>query len=180
MMLESRKTVLIVTDVQGKLAQLMYEKESLFQNLGRIIDGAVALEIPILRLEQNPAGLGPTLPEIAKRMPGVEPIPKRCFSCCDHGPIMEALKATGRRQILLTGIETHICIYQSAVALIDRGYHVEIVADAVSSRTAANKKIGLEKSRRRGAEITSVETALFELVRVAEGEPFKKILEIVK
>ncbi len=179
-MLESRKTVLIVTDVQGKLAQLMVEKESLFQNLQRIIRGARVLEIPILWLEQNPAGLGPTVPEVAECMPDLTPIPKRCFSCCDHDGAMEALKSTGRRQILLTGIESHICIYQSAIALTDRGYHVEIVADAVSSRTEANKKIGLEKSRRKGAEITSVETALFELVRVAEGDPFKKILEIVK
>lgn len=179
-MLECKKTLLLLIDVQGKLAQLMYDKESLFQNLRRLIRGARVLEVPILRLEQNPAGLGPTVPEVAELMPDLEPIPKRCFNCCDNERVVEALKATGRRQILLTGIESHICIYQSAVALTDRGYHVEIVVDAVSSRTAANKKIGLEKALRKGADLTSVETALFELVRAAEGETFKKVLEIIK
>ena len=93
---------------------------------------------------------------------------------------MRELRALNRKQILITGIETHICVYQTAMDLINLGYEVEVVADAVSSRTVENKEIGLEKIRDGGGKSTTTETALFELLKVAEGEKFKEILQIMK
>jgi nicotinamidase-related amidase len=174
------KAILIIVDIQGKLAHLMYEKKALFENLQKVIKGARILKIPILWVEQNPKGLGPTIPEIANLLSDIRPISKLSFSCCRNNFFVQALKDSNRGQVLIAGIETHVCVYQTAVDLMDLGYEVQVVADAVSSRTVENKKIGLQKIRDAGVSLTSTETALFELLKVAEGEQFKKILKIVK
>ena len=174
------KTALLIIDVQGKLAQLMHDKKALFDNLGRIVRGVKTLEIPILWAEQNPEGLGPTIPAIAEQLPELDPIAKTSFSCCGSEDFIEALSWVSRKQILVVGIEAHVCVYQTVMDLLERGYEVQVVADAVSSRTLENKKIGLKKMTGAGAGITSVETALFEILRVAKGEKFKEILKIVK
>jgi len=178
-MLTAENAVLIVVDVQGKLARLMHEAEALFNNLSRLIRGATVLGLPVVATEQNPEGLGPTVEEVRRHLP-MAPIPKMAFSCCGEPAVVDALEATGRPQVLLCGIETHICVYQTARDLLARGREVHVVADAVSSRTPRNRDIGLEKMRAAGAQVTSVETALFEMVEVAEGPAFKQILEIVK
>ena len=179
-MLTVENTVLAVVDVQGKLAQLMHGREALFENLRRIIQGAQVLGVPILCTEQNPAGLGPTIPEVAGALGDVARIPKLSFSCCGDERFVRELEGLCRTQVLLTGIEAHICVYQTAVDLAARGCEVHVVADAVSSRTQENKAIGLRKMTDAAASVTSVETALFELLRVAEGPQFKQILRIVK
>ena len=179
-MLKAKKTVLIVVDVQGKLAQLMYNKQSLFENLRIIIKGIQVLGIPILWVEQNPEGLGPTIPEITELLVNIEPISKSSFSSCRNERFIKTLKAVNRNQVLIVGIEAHVCVYQTAVDLVDLGYEVEVVTDAVSSRTLENKKVALQKMRDAGASLTSTEMALFELLVVAEGEQFKEILNIVK
>lgn len=180
-MLNIDHTALLVIDVQGKLAQLMHDKEKLFANLARIIKGAQVLEIPIIWTEQVPEKLGQTTPEIAELLTGsATPLPKASFSCCGIPPFMAELQALNRGQLLLTGIETHICLYQTAVDLLNMGYEVQVVADAVSSRTAENKQVGLERIKAAGGIITSTEMALFELLRVAEGEQFRQIAKIVK
>lgn len=180
-MLTIDNTTLLVIDVQGKLAQLMYRKEALFDNLQKIIKGAKVLELPIIWTEQVPEKLGPTLPEINQLLVGVaEPISKASFSCCGHAPFMARLQALNRQQILMTGIETHICVYQTTVDLLNQGHEVQVVADAVSSRTVENRQIGLDRIKEAGASLTSTETALFELLRVAEGPQFKEISKIVK
>ena len=179
-MLDRRHTILVVVDVQGKLAQLMHAKQALFENLKSVIGGIRALEIPILWAEQNPTGLGPTVPEIAAVLEGLEPIAKVSFSCWQNEAFARALGDAGRRQVLIAGIEAHICVYQSAMDLTAAGYEVEIVADAVSSRKPENKVLALQKLRDAGVKITSVEMALFELLEIAEGETFKNILRIVK
>ena len=179
-MLTTDKAVLVVIDMQGKLAQSMYRKELLFENVEKIIKGAQVLGIPMLLTEQNPKGLGPTVPEIADLVPNVRRIPKLSFSCCGDELFLKELSALQRCQVLLTGIEAHVCLYQTTVDLVASGYEVHVVADAVSSRTAENRDIGLQKMKDVGASITSVETVLFELLRVAEGYRFKEILNIVK
>lgn len=180
-MLHIEETVLVIIDVQGKLGHLMYEKEQLFTNLQRLARAAKVLDIPVLWNEQYPQGLGPTIPELSAELQEIaNPIIKCTFSSCGAAAFMESLKALGRKQILIAGIETHVCIYQTAVDLVKLGYQVEVVADAVSSRTKENKQIGLEKMKEKGASWTSTEMALFELVKVAEGAKFKAILEIVK
>jgi nicotinamidase-related amidase len=179
-MLTPDKTGLVVIDVQGKLAQVMHNREFLVENLKKLIKGVRVLNIPILWLEQNPAGLGPTLPEIAELMPDITPIGKMSFSACGNPAFMEALEAADRTQLLLVGIEAHICVYQTAIDLLKRSYEVQVVADAVSSRTAENREIALMKMRDSGVGLTSVEMALFELLGVAEGRQFKEIAKIVK
>lgn len=180
-MLNIKDTALVVIDVQGKLAQLMDQKEALFANLERIIKGVRVLELPILWTEQVPEKLGETTPKIRELLvDSAQPISKSSFSCCGHRPFMDALKGLQRKQVLLTGIETHICVYQTALDLLNLGYEVHLVTDAVSSRTAKNKQIGIERIREAGALPTSTEMALFELLRVAEGDKFRQIARIVK
>jgi nicotinamidase-related amidase len=180
-MLTTANTVLIIIDIQGKLAHLMFQKETLFANAEKIIQGAQVLEIPIIWTEQVPEKLGPTIPELAGLLAeSVRPISKACFSCCDQPSFMAELAALDRRQVLLAGIETHICVYQTALDLLQAGYEVQVVADAVSSRTAENRQLGLQRMQAAGAILTSTEMALFELLRVAAGPKFKAINQIVK
>ncbi|MFN8457006.1 MAG: hydrolase [Anaerolineae bacterium] len=180
-MLNLNNTALVVIDVQGKLAQVMHGKEALFENLQKLIKGVQVLELPIIWNEQLPEKLGPTTPEVAELLAhSTQPIPKSSFSCCGNPPFMAALQATGRKQILLTGIESHVCVYQTCLDLLNQGYEVQVVTDAVSSRTAENRQLGLERMQAAGATPTSTEMALFELLRVAEGLKFKEITKIVK
>ena len=179
-MLETSKVILIVTDIQGNLAQLMHDREALFKNVGIMIEGVKALDIPILWIEQYPRGLGPTVPEVASHLDGYEPLPKKTFSSFKNEAINSRFESFNRNQVLLTGIETHVCVYQSAMDLIARGFETYVVCDAVSSRTPLNKQIGLDNIARAGGHITSVEMALFGLLKVAEGEAFKKIIKLVK
>ncbi len=158
----------------------MHEKELLFKNVQKLIKGIQVLGIPILWVEQNPQGMGPTIPEIADILSNIQPIIKMSFSSCRNDRFVQALKALNRKQVLIAGIEAHVCVYQTAADLVGLGYEVQVVTDAVSSRTIENKEIGLQKMRDSGVSLTSVETALFELLKVGEGEQFREILKIVK
>ena len=179
-MLAVDKCVLVVIDIQGKLAQLMHQKEALIENAQKLIKGVQILEIPIIVTEQYPKGLGPTIPEVVALFPSFKPLPKVAFSCCGDEGFQRELLAVDRRQIMICGIETHVCVYQTTVDLLASGYEVEVVADVVSSRTADNREIALQRIRDEGANITSVEMALFELMKVAEGPKFKEVSKIVK
>jgi nicotinamidase-related amidase len=179
-MLTTDNSVFLLVDTQGKLAHSMYAKDSLFKNLKKLVKGIRALDVPILWAEQNPTGLGPTVQEIAELLPDLQPIPKYSFSCYQNLEIRQALETLNRRTVLVAGIEAHVCVYQTVRDLIKANYDVELVTDAVSSRTSENKQIGLDKCKEAGASITSVETVLFELLEVAEGERFKKILDVIK
>ena len=138
------------------------------------------LELPVILTEQYPKGLGPTLPEIAGLLPGIQPVEKLCFSSCGEEGFRNALEASGRKQVLLAGIEAHICVYQTAIDLLRMGYDVRIVADSVSTREPGNRDVCLIEMSRRGIGLTTVEMALFELLRVAGGEKFKQLSNIVK
>ena len=179
-MITTEDTALVLVDVQGKLAQAMHNKEILFENLKRLVQGVQILGVPVLWAEQNPDGLGPTLPEIVALLPNQKPVSKLSFSCCGNEKFMKDLKASGRKNMLVVGIETHVCVYQTAADLIGLQYDVQIVADAVASRTPENKQIGLEKCKDAGAGLTSTETVLFELLKEAKGERFKQIIQLVK
>jgi isochorismate hydrolase len=179
-MLEVESCGLVVVDVQGKLAQLMSEKESLFKNIRILIQAAQILEIPILWCQQVPEALGPTVPEIAQLLPDDKPIDKASFSCCGVEKFNVRLEALKRSQILLCGIEAHVCIYQTAVDLLSRGLDVTVVADAVSSRTTHNKQIALDRLAAEGAHLACTEMALFELLKTAQHPQFKPIARLVK
>jgi len=179
-MLEIKKSCLVVVDVQGKLAQLMHDKQQLFNNIQILIKAANILDIPIIFCQQYPQGLGQTIAPIAKLLTGIEPVNKLTFSCCGDEKFNTRLKRLARRQILLCGIETHVCVYQTAMDLLARGCQVELIADAVSSRTLKNKQIAIGKMQAEKVKISSVETALFELLKTAEHPQFKKIAKLVK
>lgn len=178
-MLETGNCCLVVVDVQGRLAQLMHEKERLFKNIRTLIQGAEILAIPILWCQQVPEALGSTAAEIAELLEGLEPVNKAAFSCCGSGEFNGKLEGLGRKQVVLCGIESHVCIYQTAVQLLEKGFTVEVISDAVSSRTAENRQVGLEKMKAAGAGISSVEMVLFELVRTAEHGQFKEIARLI-
>ncbi len=179
-MLTAENAVLLVVDVQGKLAQMMHNKDAFFKNLSTMIQGAKILEIPIIWLEQIPDKLGSTTPEIAQLMTDLKPISKHTFSAWGNENFRKAFAAANRKQVLITGIETHICVYQTARALAGHGYEVHAVADAVASRYSENKEIGLEKIRNAGGIMTSAETALFEIMKEAGGEKFRQIVKIIR
>ncbi len=179
-MLRTDETAVVIIDVHGKLATLMHEREELYRNLQILVRGARILELPVLWLEQYPEGLGPSIPEVDEFLTYQETMAKLSFSGCGLEDFRQQLEQIGRRQLLVAGIEAHICVNQTVCDLIGAGYSVEVVADAISSRTAANRQVGLDKMSRAGADITSVETAMFELLREAGTPEFKEIARLVR
>jgi len=178
-MLERDNTVLVLVDVQAKLVPAMAERDLLINGVRKLVRGMGVLGVPVVRTEQNPAGLGPTVAEVADLLAGAA-ITKTAFGCCGAPAFVDALGGLGRKQVLLAGIEAHVCVYQTAAGLLEAGYEVQVVADAIASRLPSNKAIACAKMTAAGAAITSVEMALFELLGVAEGPAFKEILKIVK
>jgi len=179
-MLDTQKCCLVVVDVQGKLARLMYGRESLFKHIQILIKAAKILGIPIIWCQQSPASLGQTVPQIAQLLTDNEPIDKVTFSCCGDERFSGKLNSLARRQVLLCGIEAHVCIYQTSADLLAADYEVNVIADAVSSRAFENKQIALERMAAEGANISCVEMALFELIKTAEHPQFKQIAGLIK
>lgn len=179
-MISRAAAVLVIIDIQGNLAQAMFDRENLFTNTIKLIKGFKALSLPIIITEQIPQKLGQTLPQIAAALDGVKPIAKESFSCWGERNFKEQLETSGRKDVVLLGIETHVCVYQTAVDLISNGYHLHLVADAVSSRTPENRRIGIDAMKSAGAQITSTEMVLFELLRTAADPKAKELFKIVK
>ena len=179
-MLKREDTVFVLVDVQGNLTNLMHDKQNLFANLQKLIKSLQILDIPILWLEQNPQGIGPTVLPIANLLQYNTPISKMTFSAYKEPKFVEALNKLDRKQILVAGIESHVCVYQTAVDLHNANFEVQIVSDAVSSRTQANKQLALLTMQKLGIQLTSTEMALFELLEIAEGPMFKEVIKIIK
>ena len=179
-MFTRENAVMLLVDVQGQLAQLMHEKETLFNRLETLIQGMKILDVPIIWMEQIPSKLGQTTERIAALMEGQSPIEKFSFSCCGEPKFMAQFEALDRNQVIMTGIETHICVYQTGIELMEKGCEVQVVSDCVSSRTVENKEVGLSRLERAGAGITSVEMLFFELLKAAEGDAFKQIVKLIK
>ena len=179
-MLSRTAAVLILTDFQGNLAQAMVDKENLFANNVKLIRGFRALNLPIMVTEQVPAKLGPTIPRLAGELEGVRPIAKETFSSWADAAFHDQLESLTRRHVVLTGIESHVCVYQTALDLTANGYTVHLVTDAVSSRTLENRAVGIQAIKSAGALLTSTEMVLFELLRTAADPKAKEIFNIVK
>jgi len=173
-------SVIIIIDLQEKLFKVIHEKERLLENLQRLIEGSQILGVPVLLTEQNPHGLGATTPAVKLLLPDIKPIVKYSFSCCGEKNFLENLNMTQRKNIVLTGIESHICVYQSCVDLLNLGYSVHVVTDCVSSRTRENQTLGIQCMSNAGAFLTGTEMLLFELLRTAESDKLKAISRIVK
>lgn len=179
-MLNLENSILVLVDIQGKLAELMHERETLYANLVRLTNAAKLLDLPILWVEQIPEKLGATIPQLSELLPDNSPIRKTSFSCCGEPGFISALVESGRDQIILTGIECHVCVFQTAADLLEKEYAVHLVADAVSSRTLANKQVGINRMDNLGAEITSTEMVLFELMRNANHPKFREVSKYIK
>lgn len=179
-MLSRENTGLIVVDVQGKLARLVHDSDTVISNCQKLIQGTQALEIPIILLEQNPEKLGDTVSELTNQLNGVQPISKYTFNACEAPDFELAIKNMKIDTWLVCGIEAHICVYQTARGLIDMGYKVELVSDCVSSRSASNVKLGINRMKDAGASITGLEMCLYELVEDCRSPEFKKILDLIR
>ena len=179
-MITPQDTVLLIIDVQGKLAEVVYESEAVQKNISKLTRAAKILGVPVLYTEQYPKGLGHTVAPLEKLLKEEEPFEKIAFSCCSDESFMEALRKLKRNEVLVTGMETHVCVYQTANELLEYGYNVHLITDAVSSRTKENRGIGIHCIERAGALLKSTEMVIFELLRIAQGDAFKAISKIIK
>lgn len=179
-MFSPEKSVLLIIDVQEKLTALMREKDGLLKNIRILIQAARSFRIPILWTEQAPRKIGTTVLPVSSLLTGHAPIPKVSFSCLGEKRFCKALSRLRRREVILAGIETHVCVYQTAADLLKSRYRVQVVSDAVSSRTAENKHIGLERMKSLGCAVTSTEMVLFELLKTTEHAQFKRVLDLIR
>jgi len=174
------RTGLVVVDIQERLLPAIFEQERVVQNAVRLLQGAAVLQVPIFATEQYRKGLGRTVPEVAAAIPGFAPIEKLEFSACGAAGFVPALQAAQVADAVLCGIEAHVCVSQTCLDLLEKGFGVFVAADAVSSRTPENYRLGLDRMRAAGAVIVSTEMVLFELLERAGTEEFKQILALVK
>jgi len=174
------ETGLLVIDIQERLLPAIHEKERVLQNALRLVQGAGALKVPVFVTEQYRRGLGPTVPEIAAVTPGFAPVEKLAFSACAAEGLMDGLRAAKVRNVILCGIESHVCVCQTCLDLRAAGFQAVAAADAISSRTAANWEAGLERMRAADAVLVSTEMILFELLESAGAAEFKQVLALVK
>jgi nicotinamidase-related amidase len=172
--------VLVVVDVQEKLFPLMQEREAVERRLVMLVHGMRALGAPIIVTEQYVKGLGPTIPALRQAAAGARYVEKTTFSCFGDAGFLSALKATGRRQVVLCGIETHICVLQTLLGARAAGYEVFLVADAVAARLPHTSAIGIERARDAGACLASAEGILFECTERCDDGAFKEVLRLVR
>lgn len=181
--LDRQNAVVLVIDVQEKLLPAIHDGKHVVRNVERLVRGAHVLGVPVLVTEQYVKGLGATvtpLREALEETGGYRPIEKSCFSAQGCAAFAAQLAALERRQVIVAGVEAHVCVYQSVLDLLGNGYEVTIVADAVSSRTAGNREIALQRLVAEGAKLSSTEMALFELTVVSGTDGFRAISRLIK
>jgi len=175
--LDPERATLVVIDVQEAFRKALPSFDEVARASGTLVEGAGAVGIPIVVTEQHPKGLGATVEEVAEHLPaGVQPLDKVRFSAAEA----DGFDLGERDQVLVCGIETHVCVNQTVLDLLDEDVEVHVAADAVGSRTEANRELGLAKMERAGALLTSVEMALFELLRGSDAPAFKRVQALVK
>ncbi len=175
-------TALLVIDFQERLCAAMPERvvERHAANVTHLLTLAGRLDIPVVATEQYPKGLGSTIGPVAEAMPGVAPHPKTMFSALRDAGAAAALRATGRKSVLVCGMETHICVFQTVRDLVSACYRVQVPADTVVSRTKANWKVGLGLLAGAGATVTCTEAVLFDLLKEGSGDAFKEVSRRIK
>ena len=179
-LLEKEHTGMVIVDVQEKLMAVMGHKEMVIDNIIRLLHLSRLYNLPIILTEQYPRMIGSTVPEIKGSLPTYDPIEKMDFNCCSVTPFNEKLKSNNLINLILTGVETHICIFQTCLSLLERGYVVHVPHDAVDSRTEENRQIGIRLMEKAGAVITSTETVIFQILEKAGTKEFKEMLKLVK
>lgn len=181
MRFEAKHTCLVVIDVQSRLFPHIYEHGDLEKNLNTLIKGIKEIDLPIIVTEQYTKGLGFTIDSVKESLgDSYAPSEKMDFSCCGDEDFMGNLRMSGKKNVILTGIETHVCVLQTAIDLREEGFNVAIVADCVSSRNLTDKEYALERMKQEGVFITSKESILFELLKVSGTDTFKAISKLVK
>lgn len=178
--IDKENSALLIVDVQERLAAVMDERAGVVTNCVRLVELSKMLDINVVLTEQYPRGLGPTVPEIIKALPSYQPIEKLTFDCCGEPGFVKALRELNKKNIILAGMETHICVLQTCISLLRAGFNVHLVRDAVCSRTILNRDTGIGFMKDAGAVITCTETVMFQLLKIAGTEEFKTISRMIR
>jgi len=178
--LERERVALLVVDVQERLWPVMQERQRLVDRIVIMIKACHILKIPIFVTEQYPKGLGATVHPVKEALGGKEPLVKMTFSCCGLTQLPKVLEEKGIGKAIVVGIESHVCVLQTALDLLARGFQVHVPRDAVSSRHEEDERTALQRLAREGVVITTVEMALFELLRTAQAPEFKEVSRLIK
>ena len=180
-LLRREDALLVVVDMQEPFLRGIHDRERLIENVRLLTRGAAILGVPVVATTQYAERMGGSVPEIAETLPaGRAPLDKLCFSCAGSAAFREALAASGRRQVLLCGVETHICVAQTALDLVASGRQVHVAADAVSARSLEKHKLGMERMRDSAVLPCAAEAAVYELLREAGTPEFKSVLRLVR
>lgn len=179
--IDASDAVLVVVDVQDRLAASMSRRDDVVRTIERVVRVADVLELPVVFTEQYPRGLGATVEALRAVLDGaVGPVEKLTFDCCEEPAFLDALATIGRRQVVLAGMETHICVAQTALHLLAEGYRVQVMADAVCSANGLDHDIALARLRSAGVEVTTSQAVIYEATGAAGTERFRRVLDLVK
>jgi len=180
-LLDRQSAVLCIVDIQERLAAAMAERQAVIEAARRLVVASRRLDVAIVLTEQYPKGIGPTeRPLIEALDDDYRPVEKLHFSCCRETPFEAAVAETGRRQVILCGMETHVCVLATCLDLLDAGYQVHVVADAVCSRDRTHKELALAEMAQMGAVVTCTEAAVYQLLGRAGTPEFKDLLPLFK
>lgn len=179
-LLDGQQAVLLIIDVQESFRKHIQDFANLTRNISILVEASKILKVPVVVTEQYPQGLGKIVAEIAACLGEHKQFEKSCFSCCGSAEFMSYLDDTERKQVIVTGIEAHVCVSQTVHDLLHAGYMPHLVTDAISSRFARNREIGIEKMVQSGAVSSCVEMALFEMLVESGTETFKAVQRLVK
>lgn len=180
MRIKVEESVGLIIDIQEKLFPHISEHNQLSKNTEILISGLNILEVPIIVTEQYIKGLGPTIAPLDQLLNDNQSIEKMSFSCCDEQQFMNKIEEHKKKVIIIAGIEAHVCVLQTTIDLLEKGFEVVVIEDCVSSRSLHNKNIAIERMRQEGAIISSYESILFELTKVSGTDKFKAISKLVK
>ncbi len=180
MRIEREKCAGLIIDVQEKLVPAMHKKDKMLDRLKRLVLGLQELSVPLLFTQQYTKGLGATIPDVSTLIGGFSYMEKYAFSCCDEPTFVEALKQQEVQHVIIAGIESHVCVLQTAIDLKTAGYSPVVVADCITSRSKSDVKIALQRFAHEGIMVASMESVLFELTRTSKAPEFKSISKLVK
>jgi nicotinamidase-related amidase len=180
--LRREDALLVVVDMQEPFLRGIHDRDRLVANVRLLIESVAVLRVPVIPTVQYAERMGGVVPEVTQAFPGAAcvPIDKMCFSCAGAEGFLDGIASSGRRQILLCGVETHICVSQTALDLASQGYQVHVAADAVSSRSLEKHKLGMERMRDSAVLPCAAEAAVYELLREAGTPEFKAVLTLVR
>jgi len=179
-LLNRENTALLIVDVQEKLMPVIRCNQRVTDNIIKLLYLSKLFNLPVILTEHYVKWLGPTISEIIERIPDYEPVYKMHFNCCEVDEFNKRLNTENLTDIIITGVESHICIFQTCVSILEKGYRVQVPQDAVDSRTEENWRVGIELMQKAGALITSTETIIYQILKKAGTQEFKKMLKLMR